>query len=268
MAADTSFPLFATVGDNCVDRYLPLGKCAIGGNALNVAVQLARAGERCAYFGAVGSDAAGQWTRQELASNGVDLQHLQVLDGPTAYTNLDVDPSGDRIIAFEEFGACAAYQPNGEDLFALRQMDHIHIGWFKGAAALRQRLAETGVTFSQDVAVNPDCAGLDVAFESVGASEDAAFAAMNRLLAAGARVAVVTCGSLGSMASEGNGVIRTGIREVNVVETTGAGDTFIAGFISAWKRGSDLQTCLENGRDAAAETCTHVGGFPQILREI
>ena len=261
-------PLFATVGDNCVDRYMPLGKCAIGGNALNVAVQLARAGEQCAYFGAVGRDEAGDWTRNELARNGVNLGHFQVLDAPTAFTNLDVDEAGERIIAFEEFGACALYQPSDDDISALRNVDHIHVGWFKGAEALRVRLAGIGVTFSQDVAVNPECQGLDVAFESVGASEEAALQALDRLLAAGARVAVVTCGSMGSMASDGNGVVRTGIRPIQVVETTGAGDTFIAGFLSSWKRRANLQTCIEAGRDAAAETCTHVGGFPQVLRDI
>lgn len=50
MAADGSPALFATVGDNCVDRYLELGKCVIGGNALNVAIQLARAGASPALF--------------------------------------------------------------------------------------------------------------------------------------------------------------------------------------------------------------------------
>lgn len=266
MSEPSRFPRFATVGDNCVDRYIPLGQCAIGGNALNVAVQLSRSGQYCAYFGAVGADEDGEWTRQEMAANRVVLDHLLVLDAPTAYTNLDVDAGGDRIITFEEFGVCAIYQPSADDLVALGQFDHIHIGWFKGAEALRTRLIGSKVTFSQDVAVNPECRGLDVAFKSVGASDEAAHRALDKLLAAGARVAVVTCGSMGSMASDGTVVARTGIRPVRVVETTGAGDTFIAAFLSRWKRGEALQSCLEAGRDAASETCTHVGGFPQRLR--
>jgi fructoselysine 6-kinase len=55
----------------------------------------------------------------------------------------------------------------------------------------------------------------------------------------------------------------TSIRPVEVVDTTGAGDSFIAGFISGHAAGKDLRTCLEVGRDTAAETCRHVGGFPQ-----
>lgn len=260
------FPAYATIGDNCVDRYMPAGKCAIGGNALNVAIQLARAGENCAYFGAVGMDDAGNWTRSQLSANGVDHSHLKVVDAATAYTCLDLDAVGERIITFEEFGACANYHPAAEDLSALARFDHIHIGWLKNAPELREKLAEFNVTFSQDVAVNPECQGLDVAFESVGASEDAAYRALEKLLAEGARVAVVTCGSLGSMASDGSQVVKTGVRFVDVVDTTGAGDTFIAGFLSRWKRNDTLQACLDTGRDMAAQTCTHLGGFPQHLR--
>lgn len=262
-------PRFATLGDNCIDRYLPLAQATVGGNAVNVAVQLARAGEECHYFGAVGRDEAGRWTRETLLENRVVLANLQELDAPTAYTDIDVDADGERIIAFEDFGTSALYTPTPADLLALAQMDHIHIGWFKGAAALRQALQGHGITFSQDVAVNPDASGLDVGFESVGPSEPLARAALQRLQAAGCRVAVVTCGAMGSIATDGGDVVATGIRAVPaVIDTTGAGDTFIAGFLSAWKRGQPLAACLASGRDAAAATCGHVGGFPQRLRGV
>ena len=54
----------ATVGDNCIDRYLPpIALATVGGNAVNVAVHLRRLGRRTAYFGAVGEDREGRWTR-------------------------------------------------------------------------------------------------------------------------------------------------------------------------------------------------------------
>lgn len=258
---------FATVGDNCIDRYLPLGQAAVGGNAANVAVQIRFEGESCAYFGAVGRDAAGRWTRKALGCHGVDLGHLQDLDAPTAFTNLDVDPQGERCIAYEDFGATALYRPTAREVSALAAMDHVHIGWLNDAHALRKALAGPAVSLSQDVAVNPDASGVDVGFDSSGPSETLARAALGRLQAAGCRVAVVTCGSMGSIAWAGGDVVTTGIRSVPVVrDTTGAGDTFIAGFLVAWKRGRPLVDCLVAGRDAAARTCGHLGGFPQTLR--
>ncbi len=258
---------FATVGDNCIDRYLPLKQAAVGGNAVNVAVQLVLEGESCDYFGAVGHDEAGLWTREALGLHCVGLAHLSELDAATAYTDIDVDAAGERYIAFEEFGASALYRPNADDISALARMDHIHIGWLQEAGALRAALAGAAVSFSQDVAVNPDASGVDVGFESVGASEPLARAALARLQSAGCRVAVVTCGAMGSMAWDGGEVITTGSRAISkVTDTTGAGDTFIAGFLAAWKHGQPLDDCLAAGRDAAARTCGHVGGFPQTLR--
>lgn len=253
----------ATIGDNCIDRYLPLGVSAVGGNAVNVAVQLVRSGRDCAYFGAVGSDAAGARTRLALAANGVGLAHLHERPGRTSQTDLDVDACGERFIVQEDFGVCADYWPTEEDLAALRGMRHVHIGWLKQARRLREALAGAGVSFSQDVAVNAEDGGLDLAFGSAGPSLDVAERMLDRLLRAGNRIAVVTCGPLGSLASDGAKTIATGIRAVEVVDTTGAGDTFIAGFLGAWLDGLSLKASLAAGRDAAAETCRHLGGFPQ-----
>lgn len=258
---------FASVGDNCIDRYLPLRQAAVGGNAVNVAVQLVLEGESCSYFGAVGRDEAGRWTREALGLHGVGLEYLQELDAPTAHTDIDVDAEGERFIAFEDFGATALYRPSPHDISALAAMDHLHIGWLQEAGALRAALAGAAVSISQDVAVNPDAAGLDLGFELVGASEPLARAALGRLQGAGCRVAVVTCGAMGSMAWNGGEVITTGSRALRAVaDTTGAGDTFIAGFLAAWKHDRPLGACLAAGRDAAARTCCHVGGFPQRLR--
>jgi fructoselysine 6-kinase len=253
----------ATIGDNCIDRFLPIGLSAVGGNAVNVGVQLCRAGWDCAYFGAIGEDADGERTRMVLAANGLDLTHLQVLPGRTSFTDLDVDAAGERYILREDFGVCADYRPDPEAIAALRRVRHVHIGWLKHARDLKAALAGSGVTISQDIAVNSDSGGLDVAFGSVGPSEDAAVTTMRSLLDAGSRIAVVTCGALGSFASDGKQVVRTGVRPVEVVDTTGAGDTFIAGFLAAHLSGSTLREAIEAGRDSAAETCQHVGGFPQ-----
>ncbi len=260
---------FATVGDNCIDRYLPLGQAAVGGNAVNVAVQLVLEGESCAYFGAVGRDEAGAWTREALGGQGVGLAHLREIAAPTAYTEIDIDAEGERFIAFEEFGATALYRPSADDISAMAALDHIHIGWLQEAGKLRAALAGSQVSLSQDIAVNPDAMGVDVAFDSVGASDSAARAALGRLQASGCRVAVVTCGAMGSLAWDGGEIVTTGIRALaQVVDTTGAGDTFIAGFLVAWRQGRVLADCLAAGRDAAARTCAHVGGFPQTLRAL
>lgn len=262
-------PRFAAVGDNCVDRFLPpVGLSLIGGNAVNVAVQLARLGLDSAYFGAVGRDPDGFRTRDLTAENGVAVDHMQFRDAVTAYTEIESLPNGDRVFAFEEFGACRGYRPDEADVAALLGMRHVHIGWLDDGGALRRRLTSAGVSVSQDVSVNaaPDdlgVEGLAIAFASAGENPGDAKGVAMDLLARGARLAVVTRGSLGSLATDGETFAETGIRAAEIVDTTGAGDSFIAGFIAAHAEGHPLLACLERGRDHAALTCAHVGGFPQ-----
>lgn len=259
----------ATVGDNCIDRYLPLRRSTVGGNAVNVAVHLARLRLEAAYFGAVGNDTAGQRVLAALRHNGVETGHVDVRAGRTAYTDIEFGDGGERIIAFEEFGVCAAYRPDAGEIEVLRQLRHVHIGWIDDGGAVMEALAAAGTSISQDLSVSSPAAGrgaagLTIAFASAGSSLDKGEALAARLLGDGARTVVVTCGSAGSIASDGSTMVRMDAWPVAVVDTLGAGDTFIAGFLAARLDGRDLELCLRSGRDLAAVTCGHLGGFPQV----
>lgn len=220
----TSFR-FAAVGDNCIDRYrAPLRQSYVGGNAINVAVQLARLGHGSFYFGAVGRDSDGAQVRRLLLANGVNVDHLLARDTNTAYTDIDVTPAGDRIFVHEDFGACAGYRPDAGEIELLKTMDHVHIGWLDDGGLLRRALSAAGVSVSQDVSVNAAAAdlevdGLSIAFGSAGEDETSAERLTGEFLARGARLAVVTRGALGSLASDGAEVASAGIRAVEVVDT-------------------------------------------------
>lgn len=264
-----TFFRIAAVGDNCIDRFRrPLARSYVGGNAVNVAVQLALMGHQSFYFGAVGRDRDGAKVRQFLQKNRVDVHHLHERHINTAYTEVDVTAEGERIFVHEDFGACTGYRPEAGDLDVLKTMDHVHIGWLDDGGALRRALVAGGVSVSQDVSVNAEASnlgveGLSIAFGSAGEDEIAANRLINDFLSRGAELAVVTRGARGSCVSDGIEYASAGIRPVNVVDTTGAGDSFIAGFIIAHLEGRPLRERLEAGRDRAARTCMHVGGFPQ-----
>jgi fructoselysine 6-kinase len=261
----------AAVGDNCIDKFLPpVGQALIGGNAVNVAVQLARLGHDAFYFGAVGPDMDGRRTKEALAENRVSVAHVQERAGKTAHTDIAVLPSGERVFLLEDFGVCAGYRPSEEDMAKLQTMDHVHIGWLDDGGGLRRRLAAAGVSVSQDISVNADPAnlgidGLSIAFGSAGEDDAAVEAMLDRFLSAGVGVAIVTRGAKGSVAATGKEMAETGIRHIDVIDTTGAGDSFIAGFLSAHLGGGSLQAAVDAGRDQAACACSHVGGFPQKL---
>ncbi len=262
--------MLATAGDNCIDRYLaPVWQSAVGGNAVNVAVGLVAAGLPCAYFGAVGADAAGRRVAQELARRGVGTAHLHRLPEPTAETDLGVDSAGERTILREVFGACAAWAPTPEDIRALRAAGHVHLGWLADAGGLRAALAGAGVRVSQDVAVarHAPAPGLDIAFGSAGDDRAKAQALLEALSSQHA-IAVVTCGAAGAVARGGNETVELPAPAADVVDTTGAGDAFIAGFVAAHHRGAGLAAAMRAGAEAGARACAHLGGFPQRTEAI
>lgn len=259
---------FATVGDNCIDRYLPpVGDSLVGGNAVNVAVQLARLGCPVDYLGAVGGDPCGDAVCAALEANGVGTGRLHRMPGEaTARTDIETLPDGDRRFVFESFGACEGYRPDDADLQVLLRKRHVHIGWLRGAVALRQGLRAAGVVVSQDLTVNNapselDPAGLDIAFGS--ATPEAGEAESARFLGRGARLAVITLGAAGSLASDGRQLLRIQAMPTAVEDTTGAGDAFIAGFLDAHAKGLNLKDCLLRGAALGAAACRHRGGFPQ-----
>ncbi len=259
---------FATVGDNCIDRFLPpADEWLVGGNAVNVAVQLALLGRDVSYFGAVGADRAGDAVRDALCRNGVGIAQL-VTDPArvTAYTDIEMSEDGDRSFVFEEFGACQAYAPTPQDVTLLRAMHHVHIGWLSDGGAVKRALAGSGAIVSQDLSVNnapehlsPE--GLDIAFCS--ASPEQAEETARSLIARGAKRAVVTLGAAGSLASDGASFYRATPVPVTPEDTTGAGDAFIAGFLDAHARGLSLPDILSFASGRAALACLYRGGFPQ-----
>jgi fructoselysine 6-kinase len=264
-------PRLATVGDNCIDvlRYAD-GRVVrrLGGNAVNVAVQAVRAGAEVEYFGAVGDDVNGQFTLSVLAAQGVDIDGAVVRSAPTSVTEIDVRPDGERILAREDFGACRGYVPLPSDLERILRADHVHIGWLDDGGALRRALAQRGRPVSQDLSVNAHSRdlgveGLTIAFGSLAGPPAPAEALARDWLARGVAVAVVTRGPEGATVVTREGVWHVPAEPVEPVDTTGAGDSFIAAFLLARLGGAAPEQAARAGVRAARLTCLHEGGFPQ-----
>lgn len=261
-------PRLAAVGDNCIDIFHPSGRRYVGGNAVNVAVQFARLGGVSSYFGAVGEDDNGALTCEVLERSGVDIGYLVRRPLPTARTEIDVLNNGERRLAFEDFGACAGYAPDAEAISALLAMDHVHIGWLDDGGAVRRRLAVAGRSVSQDITVNASpenlgVKGLSIAFASVDGSHRTASRLASSLINDGALGVVVMRGGRGSSVFL-NGVeadIPTPL--ITPVDTTGAGDSYIAAFLHALFSGASPVAAGEHATAHAAATCMHEGGFPQ-----
>lgn len=252
------------IGDNTIDQYFgSRNQSFVGGNALNVAIQFRQLGHPARYAGAIGPDEDGRRIRLALERNNVITDGLVVLDGVTSISKIRVEPGGERFIEFEDFAVCADYRPDARELDALAECAFVHIGMSPFADEIRKELSRRGARISQDCAVSTGYDLLDVAFCSAGDDQDAATAMAESAIDGGARLAVVTCGPAGSIAFDGTSWTRQEADPIEPVDTTGAGDSFIAGFLAALTTGEELQPCMRAGAAAAAKTCLHWGGWAQ-----
>jgi len=247
----------AVVGDNTIDRYVgPNGRDYVGGNAVNVAVQLAERGIDVRYFGSRIHD--------ELVTRGVNVDGLVTMQGPTALTLISVDVSGDRHIDEERFGVTAQYYPTDAEITSMTTADWVQIGMLPRASELRRELRtqRPKVRVGQDCSVSAGYRDLSIAFESTDVEH--AHAVGEAALSKGASLAIVTLGADGAIAfTRGDGEIKQPAMQVEAVDTTGAGDSFIAGFVAAFLQSLDVPTAMAAGAAWAARTCSHFGGFPQ-----
>lgn len=250
------------VGDNTIDEIDGVGR--VGGNAVNVAVQLIRHGYLARYAGVVGRDENGRIIARALRGQGLEIDLLDEVDGESAVTVIGHTPEGDRVFVREDFGVTADYVPGDAVLAAARSCGWLHIGMLPGSSRFvtEVRREIPGILISQDCAVSSGMAGLDVAFCSVGEHQDPRLAAQ-RARRAGAGLVVVTRGAAGAIAHDGDRWWEQRALPVKVVDTTGAGDSFIAGFISERACGGSVEESLERGAEWASFTCSHVGGWPQ-----
>jgi fructoselysine 6-kinase len=252
------------VGDNTIDRYVgAITGSYVGGNALNVAVQLRRLGHDAAYFGAVGDDDDGRRILGALRSLDVDVTGVTIVPGRTANTIVRVTDEGDRVFEKEEYGVTLGYAPSDADIDRMSEFDGVHLGFIGRPEVLRDRMFGRVALMSQDCGVSPGFDHLNVAFCSCGDDPGSAKEVLSAAVAAGAKLAVATCGAAGSASFDGAQYRSMSALPTTVVDTTGAGDSYIAGFLSGLLSGRSVEDAMHTGAEFAALTCTHVAAWPQ-----
>lgn len=274
----------AVYGDNCIDRYVGPGAADfVGGNAVNVAVHLAAEGIRVSYFGVTGSDTEGRRVRKSLEDRGVDCARVRVRDGATAVTWIEVR-DGERIVLDDRAGVQCPLSLDSEDLEALATYDMIHcpaftgwnIEWREAQPKLLEEvkfLSQRGCFVSIDFSElwEPEIAKMlgaciSVAFVSRGqlASKEDIDQTIAFFHRCGAPEVVVTLGGSGSVYS-GAEVVRMPALPIAPVDTLGAGDAFIAGWLFSRLSGDDVRGQLRRATRTAADACLYLGAWPQIV---
>jgi sugar/nucleoside kinase (ribokinase family) len=265
---------------------------AIGSSSVITACGAARLGLHVAMVGVVGKDVFGEFMLDAMRERGLDVSAVRVTDALPTGASVVLTDGRDRgiLTARGTIGSVAAEDVPAELLHRAR---HLHIGsWFlqdglrPGATGLLDAARESGLTTSLDPNWDPsgDWDGgllealpfLDLVFPNeaevtriarIDDPETAAIALARqgrRDVQAGSGrglLVVVKRGAEGAFAATSDGVIaRVGAYPVTPLDTTGAGDSFDAGFLGAWLDGAPPVDALLAGAVAGALSTTTLGG--------
>ncbi len=254
------------LGDNVVDRYVDQGLMYPGGNAVNVAVHARRSGARAAYLGVLGRDDAGDLIESSLRTEGIELDRMRRVAGQTAFATVFTDHEGNR-----SFGLCrkgvSLFQPDADDLAYLRGFDVVHLcetirmepslPRIAEVAAISYDFSDRDNEYAADLLPSVTVATFSRPNSSaVEVGEQVAWAH-----ARGARYVVVTRGAAGAVISDGSCLHRQPAAPAHVVDTLGAGDSFIARLVVRLWEGVPLPAAAAAAAAYSAEVCAMPGGF-------
>jgi sugar/nucleoside kinase (ribokinase family) len=252
----------------------------LGSASAIMAMGLARLGTGVAFVGRVGDDLFGRFCLDAMADRGIDLS--RVIPERTLNTGLTVSIThpGDRALV-TYLGAIRALTGADVPDSALAGFDHLHASSFFFQEGLRPdfpdlfaRAHRAGLTTSLDTGFDPS-GGWDGGLRAALAETDLFFpnevelraisgchdpAEALRALHNGRTRVVAKLGADGAMALDGERVVRVPACPVEPVDTTGAGDSFNAGFLHAWLRGDPLESCLRLGCACGALCTQGLGG--------
>ncbi len=249
----------------------------VGGTAANTAVDLALLGLSVDLQGLVGNDPFGVWLRTELQSAGVNIEAVGVTDAaPTSVTLVFRDESGESSFLKQP----GANEHVGPDSLPAEntKASVLHIGGLLGLPGIEgsdtawlQRLkgqvvlsADTTRTIERASAIEPFLPLLDLLFlnqmegEAVSGSHDPDDI-VRQICARGPSRVVLKIGSGGCIVGDEAGVRHFPAFQVPAVDTTGAGDAFVAGFLVGVVRDWTLEDCARLANAAGAATIAKRG---------
>jgi ribokinase len=247
-----------------------------GGSAANVAVGASRLGVKSGFIGSIGFDTFGRVLLEELEHEGVDVAHVKVdTSTSSGLTVIAINNKG-QVIMFGYTGASDKLFPSDLNKEYISSSEHVHITGlsFDTALAAAKIAKKANVTVSFDPGRLMSKMGLkrllpllhyvdqillnqEEARELTGVIE--LEKAAKAIIKSGLKMVIIKRGPDGVFAMNHSKSFSVPAYPVKVVDTTGAGDAFSAGFITAQLEGKNFEDSVEFANATANLKITRVG---------
>jgi sugar/nucleoside kinase (ribokinase family) len=265
---------------------MPAGQEASGGSVGNSCAVAALLGARVAFLGKVADDELGAVFRHDITRAGVHFPTPPLTDGvPTARCLILVTPDGQRTMN-TFLGACVAFSEADVDeaLVADAAVTYLEGYLFdppaaqaafrRAAAAAHAAGRQVALSLSDAFCVDRHRAAfrelvrghVDILFaneaEICSLYEVNSFDEAAKAVRGDVALAALTRSEAGSLIIRGDETVHVAAEPTQVVDTTGAGDAYAAGFLFGLTAGRSLAACGQLGSIAAAEVISHFGARP------
>ncbi|MFZ4451676.1 PfkB family carbohydrate kinase [Salibacterium aidingense] len=262
------------VGDNVVDYYKDQKIYYPGGNALNVTIMSKVNGAvGNGYIGIVGDDQYGDHIVKTLYDMNIDVSHIRRACGENAVAYIELDEEGDRVFLGtnkeRRIQSLLRLNLNKSDLEYIKGFDVIHTSINSHIEEQLPLLSFKPISFDFSTKSKWDkqylenvCAYIDIAFFSGSNMDEAEINSLiNTVHDSGVEIVGITRGEEEAIVSKNFKKYYQKPQVTKVVDTMGAGDSFISGFLTSYFDYYNVENALQMAVDSAARTCACNGAF-------
>jgi len=262
-------------------------KVSAGGSVANTISLTASLGNRCAFIGRRKNDFQGKLFSESMRANSIMLPNDEVETGkPSSTCLVMITPNGERTM-LTYLGASTNLSEEEIDLNLLEKSKVVYLEGYlfdlPEAKKLFYNLAEKQKEFSFELALSlsdPFCVKrhkedflkllekkIKIVFSNQEELENLYNCGVEKALTKSSDkdlISVSTLGERGSLLNANKKLIKTEAIKVEVKDTTGAGDSFAAGFLHGYIHNLSLEKCSKIGNFCAAETVKIIGARPEV----
>lgn len=247
------------MADNCIDVYYKLDRYYLTGNSIDFALNYKAMGGDVTEMTILGNDVFAMALKERLTERQIPLRVLKQVDRPTGMATMDI-VDGDKKHLHFEGNAMEEIELNEEDLEFVKQFDIVYAERWAKIDRYISTLKQPGQIWVYDFSkrlelpVNDKLLPyLDYAFFSYDQDDDYIREFMKKAKTKGAGCVIAMLGEYGSLAYDGNRFYQQSAEKVDVVNTVGAGDSYIAAFTYGVSLGEDIPACMLRGKERATK---------------
>ena len=253
------------VGDNCIDYYVDENIGYPGGNPVNVLVYMKRYNIDCSYLGVVGNDDFGKIIIESITKKNIDVSKIKVLDGNTARSDVSII-NGNRVFTGYDEGGLSQFKLDNDDIDYIHKFDLMVTSIWSN---IENDLYKINIPIAFDMSDQLDSEIWDKVLPEIDyvfySDDKHDISYIKEFLKTKYlprhKVLVCTRGEYGSIAYDGHEFYIQDIVQCKVVDTMGAGDSYIAGFLADYNKYKDIKKAMLEGAKNSVITISYKGAW-------